>query len=237
MESKNRRRILLKLTGTIFNDQKTNALTMAYITTLIKQIDQLRNTYHFSIVIGGGNFFRGNQQGKLLGLTADIGHQIGMLATMMNGLIIKDCCDQHIVPSTLLSAVPCPLIGNNISSQTITQALAHNELIIFTGGTGNPFFTTDTNAILRGLQIKADEVWKGTNVDGIYTADPKTDQAAQIIKSISHKEALRLNLAILDSTAYALAEEYHMPVRVFNIFTPHALITATQDKNFGSILH
>jgi len=230
-----KKRILLKLTGEVFlaPDKSLNATT---INAVIGQLKKLSDTHQFGIVVGGGNFFRGSLHGASLNMRAAIGHQVGMLATMMNGLILKDLIAQQGLDPELLSAVPCPEVGASISQQAIDKVLSLNQLLIFTGGTGNPFFTTDTTAVLRGLQIGADEIWKGTNVDGIYDCDPRKNPNAQMLKSVSFAQALDKNLGIMDATAYALAQQHKQKIRVFNIFAPEALIKAAQDNSFGSII-
>lgn len=228
--------ILLKLTGEILKIKPDHSIDGSMLRTIAQQIQNLRANYYFGIVIGGGNFFRGNKQGFELGLSPSVGHQIGMLATMMNGLIVKEIFEQEGVRSTLFSAIPSSEIGIPISNQGIKSALERGDCAIFAGGTGNPFFTTDTTAILRGLQIEADYVWKGTNVDGIYTDDPRLFTDAHLIKRISYQEALNNNYKILDATAFVLAREHGLKIRVFNIFKNNALINASQDPNFGSIV-
>lgn len=229
-------KILLKLTGELFLDRKTHTLTADGAHNVIKQIKALEETHQFSIVIGGGNFFRGNLHGVKLGINASIGHQIGMLATMMNGLIIQDLLEQHKLPNALFCAMPSPEVGKPIAQQTLEASLEKNETLIFTGGTGNPFFTTDTNAILRALQVGAHEIWKGTHVDGIYNCDPKKNPAAYLVKKMHYAQALQDNIGIMDRTAFALAQEYKQKVRIFNIFTDSALIRAAQDTEFGSLI-
>ena len=220
----NKTTVLLKLTGEILISPTTHALDSQHMRSIAAQIKKLQNTHRFGIVIGGGNFFRGSKQGTALGLTPSVGHQIGMLATMMNGLIVKDLFEQEGLPCTIFCAVPASEIGSPISQQAIQTAHAHNSYMVFTGGTGNPFFTTDTTAILRGLQINAHEVWKCTSVDGIYNADPKTNPRAELLKSVSYNDALLNKLGIMDATAIALAREHRLPIRVFNIFSENALI-------------
>lgn len=228
--------ILLKLTGEVFMSRDKKSLDNTMLISIAQQIKQLENTYYFGIVIGGGNFFRGNTHGKALGITPSIGHQIGMLATVMNGLIIKDLFEQQGIVSTLFCAVPSSEIGVTISQQAIQHSIEKGSCLIFTGGTGNPFFTTDTTSVVRGLQINAVSIWKATHVDGIYNADPKINPNATLIKKISYQEALDKNLRIMDATAFALAREYRLPIRVFNIFTDNALIKASEDLEFGSII-
>lgn len=230
----NRNIVLLKLTGEILLNRSDNALASDHVRAIIQQIKELNGTYYFGIVIGGGNFFRGSKHGTRLGITPSVGHQIGMLATMMNGLIIKDLFDQEGVPASLFSAVPSPEIGAPISEQGIKAALAKGHCIIFSGGTGNPFFSTDTTAIVRALQIRAGQVWKGTNIDGIYSANPHQEKNAHLIKQISYDEMLTKNLTIMDAPAIALAKVHKLPIRVFDIFTKNALLTAAADGSFGS---
>ncbi len=231
-----KKRILLKLTGEIFLDQEKTNLSSFFIEKIIKQIKILSGTHQFGIVMGGGNFFRGEHQSRLLNINPATGHYVGMVATMMNGLIIKDLLDQQAIASTVFSALDCPAVGTPINQAGINQALKQDHVLIFTGGSGNPFFTTDTTALLRGLQINAEEIWKGTNVDGIYTDDPEQYPDAQLIKSLSYEQALVQKIGIMDATAYTLAQTYKQTIRVFNIFGKEALVRAVQDITFGSTI-
>ena len=227
--------ILLKLTGNIFADQKTNELTNKWATSVAQQIKKLDN-YQFGIVIGGGNFFRGNQQGVKLNLIPDIAHQIGMLATMMNGLMLQDIFYQQNIYTTILSALDCPSVGNPITTATIIDAFNEHQVIIFVGGTGTPFVTTDTAAVIRALQIGSKEIWKATSVDGIYTADPKKTRGASRIKKLSYEQAIANSLEFMDPTALLMAHSYQINTRVFNIFEKDALLKTQRDKNFGSLI-
>jgi uridylate kinase len=231
-----KKRILLKLTGEIFIEGARASLTAERALAIITQLKELHATHDFGIVIGGGNFFRGSQHGKMLGLRPAISHQIGMLGTMMNGLMFKELCEQQEIAADIFCAMPSPEVGQPIAHQTIMEGIAQRKLLIFTGGTGNPFFTTDTTAILRALQMGAQEVWKGTMVDGIYTADPAKDPAAQKLSRVTYAMAITQKLGIMDLTAYAMAERYTIPVRIFNIFAPNALQHVAHDPQFGSIL-
>ncbi len=231
-----KKRILLKLTGEIFLRPGTDTLSAQPINGVIEQLKHLAPTHQFGIVIGGGNFFRGSKEGIALGVRLPVGHQVGMLATMMNGLILKDLFEQQGLESTVLCAIPTPGIGLSTSQQEINTALDSNALLIFTGGTGNPFFTTDTNAILRALQIEADEIWKATNVDGVFTADPRTNKDAHLLKQLRYQEALDKNLAIMDATAFVLAAQHKQKVRIFNIFNENALLHAAHNEHFGSLI-
>ncbi|HZW60752.1 MAG TPA: hypothetical protein VFF04_00855 [Candidatus Babeliales bacterium] len=231
-----KKRILLKITGEILLDSDKK-LSSVIINSVIAQIKQLLPTHQFGIVIGGGNFFRGSEYSASLGIDPAVGHQAGMLATMMNGLIIKDLFEKQEIKTELLCAIPAPGVGSPTSQQSISMALNAHATLIFTGGTGNPFFTTDTNAVLRGLQIGADEIWKGTKVDGVYDADPNKNLSAKLLKQVPYSYALEHHLAIMDATAFAMAQQYKQKIRVFNIFAEQALINAAHDQQFGSIIY
>ncbi|MCF7800112.1 UMP kinase [Candidatus Babeliales bacterium] len=223
--------ILIKLTGTIFNPSQNGE--GFFIEKIINQIKELKKNYNIGIVIGGGNIFRGNQHGKQFNLSKTTGHNAGMLATMINGLILQDLFEKQDLDSIILSAIECPKITNIINQQNIKNALKDNKIIIFVSGTGNPFFTTDTNAILRALQINAQQVFKCTNVDGVYSDDPAKKESV-FYKNISYKEYIEKNLKIMDLTAITLAQENSIKIRVFNIFKDNALINAIKDPSYGS---
>lgn len=226
-----RTRIVLKLTGELIQ-HSTQGLNTFLLEDVARQIKELTPTYQFGIVMGGGNFFRGAQRGTKVSAMA--GHYAGMLATMMNGLIIQDILEQEGVSTTLLSALACEEVGDALSPQNIQGALKEKDCILFAGGTGNPYFTTDTTAVLRTIQIGAKELWKGTKVDGIYLTDPVKDPSAQKVRTVTYKEALDRRLAIMDLSALALAEQYNIPIRVFNIFTKDAVLEAARVPEFGS---
>jgi len=229
--------ILIKLTGEIFSAATNQAVNSSIATQAIKQIAQLHRDYQIGIVIGGGNYFRGSIQGKSLGLQPWYAHSIGMFATVMNGLTLMDLLSQHAVPTALFSALDCPLAGNAITPEAIHTAIQKHECLIFSGGTGNPYFTTDTNAVLRALQIGAQELWKATDVDGIYDQDPHKNPRAQRINEIRYHEALEKKLGIMDFSALALAAEHQLTIRVFDISAPDALLLAARDPKFGSVIH
>ncbi len=169
----------------IHSQSELSSTLLRSIATQIKQLSD----YSFAIVTGAGNFFRGNQHGKKLGVSQSQGHQIGMLATGLNGLIIQDIFGQEGLESSILTAFECPTLGHAISPHAIKGIQAKNNTIIFVGGTGNPYFSTDTAAVIRGLQIVANQIWKATNVDGIYDKDPNKDSNAQLIKQLSYDDA------------------------------------------------
>jgi uridylate kinase len=232
----NKKRILLKLTGEAFVNPATGQLAPDTIVAVINQIRLLNHSHQFGLVVGGGNFFRGHKEGRVLGMTPSSGHQVGILATMLNGIILKDLLEQHDISTTIFCALECPTAGKPISQQSITAAVKKDDTIIFTGGTGNPFFTTDTNAILRGLQMEAAQVWKGTKVDGVYDKDPNVHTDARRYDKLTYLEAITKKLGIMDPPAFALAQQFNTQVRVFNIFEPQALLNAAQDDTFGTLI-
>lgn len=234
-----KKKILLKLTGKILgqcNDPESSCLGTKYFKNLIEQINLIKHNYSISIVIGGGNIIRGADQSLTSDVSPAVGHQAGMLATVINGLILKDILEKNKIETELLSSIVCPQICKAVSQENINNALENDKVIIFTGGTGAPFFTTDTNMIIRALQVGADEVWKCTNIDGVYSCDPKKDKNAKIIKELKYAQAISQNLGIMDITALILAEKHNIIVRVFNVFEDNALVKAASDKNFGSTI-
>lgn len=231
-----KKRILLKLTGNALLARDGKTLSIDTISAIAQQIKTLAKTHQFGVVIGGGNFFRGSIQGKQLGLTPAVSHQIGMLATLMNGAIIQDIFEKNDLTTTLFSALQCPQISESISHQAINQALADDRTLIFAGGTGVPFVTTDTNAVIRACQMGAHEVWKATNVDGVYNADPHLVPSAHILKTISYADALKKEIKVVDTTALVLGLENQLTIRVFNVFEKNALLQTADQPFFGSTI-
>lgn len=231
--------LLIKISGELFSyrhqkSQEKPALDKDLIKNIIDQIKALSKNHKIGLVLGGGNFFRGASDRKIIGLHQTAAHSVGMLSTIVNGIILQDLLTQGDVASVLLSAFPCPNIAEPLSQNSIDNAFMQKKCIIFVGGTGNPFFTTDTNAVLRGLQIEASEVWKATKVDGIYEEDPEVNKDAKLYQTISFQEVLNKKLNVMDQTAITLAQENNLPIRVFNLFTPDAFHKALENPEFGS---
>jgi uridylate kinase len=240
--------VLLKLSGELLtgprlrhgHDGQANSspqrVDVAFVQTIAQHLKQLQKTHRIHIVVGGGNFFRGARDGVTAGLRQPVADTVGMLATVMNGLLLQDIFASAGVASTVMNAIPLPGIVTGCDQALIDQALKNNTIIIFTGGTGNPYVSTDTAAIIRALQIGAQTVWKASNIDGVYDADPAVNKNAQRIKNISYDETRQRGLRVMDMTAITLAQEHAIVLRVFSIFTPDALSLAAQDKNFGSTI-
>lgn len=232
--------ILIKLSGEFFcaQDQKScvHDFDYARLKDLANQIKQLCKNHKIGIVVGGGNFFRASKQGKQLKMHQPNADAAGMLATVLNGIILQDLLAQVDLASCVLSAFTIDSMVPRISQQLIDAALSENKVIIFVGGTGNPFFTTDTNAVLRALQMNAKQVWKATKVDGVYSADPKLDKKAKKLKTVGYTQVLEDNLKIIDPTAITLAAENRVKIRVFDIFDKNALLKVAKDSDFGSTI-
>ncbi len=222
-------KIVIKISGELF--ASTDKLNQ-----VVEQIKELSSKIKIGIVVGAGNIFRGNQQGKEFGLNAAIADNAGMIATIINGLILKDLLEKKNVLVKILTAIPVPTIADNITQDKINCTLKKNGIIIFVGGTGNPFFTTDTNAVLRALQMDASTIIKGTKVDGVFDSDPTNSKETKILKKLSFDDFLIKNLQVMDMTAITLAKKHKLKIKVFNIFEKNSLIKVVQDPEFGSTI-
>lgn len=221
--------VVLKLSGELLTSDS------AHVKIIVSQIKQLLSTHHIYIVIGGGNLFRGQKEGRALGLRPAVADTVGMLATVMNGLVLKELLMCEGVDAVVLNACAIPGVVDQISQMALDDACKkQRSVVIFTGGTGNPFVTTDTCAIIRALQVGACEIWKATKVEGIYDADPVVNSSAQLIKKVTYDDVLQRHLGVLDATAVALARQHTIRIRIFSLFTPNALLSVAGDPSFGS---
>ena len=185
------------------------------------------------IVVGGGNLFRG-ATGALSGMNRATADSMGMLATVMNALALKDALQQAGVEARVQTAVHIAHLGEDFERDAAVHELEAGRVVIFGGGTGNPFFTTDTAAALRAAEIGADLLLKATKVDGVYTADPKKDANARRYETLSFDEAIAGNLGVLDTAAFALCREQKLTLVVFNAFKPGALKRVVMGENEGT---
>ena len=220
------KRVMIKLSGEALtgpDDHGLHAPTIARIAADLVSAANLGG--EVAVVVGGGNFFRG-MQGADKGIERARADSIGMLATVMNALAIEAAVEAEGHPARALSAVPMPSVCQPYSRQAALHHLAKSRICILAGGTGNPFFTTDTGAVLRGAELAADVVMKATQVDGVYTADPKLDPTAEWIARLTHDDAIRQNIAVMDTAAFALARENRIPIMVFSIAEAGAITRA-----------
>jgi uridylate kinase len=228
------RRILLKLSGEALMGPDSfgyNADTMAGFVGQIREVMALG--VQVGIVVGGGNLFRG-ATGALSGMNRASADSMGMLATVMNALAFRDALQQAGVDARVQTAVHIAHVGEDFDRDTAVRHLDAGRVVIFGGGTGNPFFTTDTAAALRAAEIGADLLLKATKVDGVYTADPKKDANARRYEALSFDEAIANNLAVLDTAAFALCREQNLNLVVFNVFKPGALRRVVMGEDEGT---
>lgn len=228
--------VVLKLTGTIFCEPQSNNLTRNFADQLAEQIKQVSNRYTFGIVVGGGDFFRGAEHNGSLKIRPAVAHTVGMFGTVMNGLMLYDILQSHGIATTLLCALDCAHAGMPACQQSIDRALQEQATIIFSGGTAQPYVSTDTCAVMRALQMGASQIWKASDIDGVYTSNPHLDDNAKKLAHISYQDVIARQLTFIDHTAIILAQQHQLPIRVFDIFAPQALIHAADDSHYGSLI-
>lgn len=227
------RRVLLKISGEALAGDRPHGIDEEALSSAARKICALHQSgVEVGLVIGGGNFFRGLQGGPDLGLERSAADQIGMLATVMNGIALQKALQHHGSPAYLLTSFECPAIGERFRHDLAMEYLTRG-ITLFVGGTGHPYFTTDTASALRASEIKADCLLKATmHVDGAYDADPKKVKNAKLYQTLSYQEYLAKGLGILDLTAITLCMTNKIPVQVFN-FHAGPLLKAYQGE-FGT---
>ena len=231
------KRILLKLSGeALMGDDAygINRDTLWRIVNEVKAVAELG--VELGVVIGGGNIFRG-MAGASTGMDRATADYMGMLATVMNAMALADAMRQANLPARVQSALNIEQVVEPYIRGKAIRYLEEGKVVVFGGGTGNPFFTTDTAAALRGSEIGADIVLKATKVDGIYTADPKKDPTATRFAKISFDEAIGRNLAVMDATAFALCRDQKLPINVFSIFKTGALKRVVMGEDEGTLVY
>ncbi len=230
------RRILLKMSGEALAGERgfgIDAQRLRYYAEEIRSVVQLG--VQVAVVIGGGNLFRGIE-GSEQGLDRAQADYMGMLATVINGLALQNALEQIGVPTRVQSAIEMARVCEPFIRRRAIRHLEKGRVVIFAAGTGNPFFTTDTAATLRAIEIGANVLLKATKVDGIYTADPTRDETAQKLSHITYQEALDKRLAVMDLTAFTLSQENKLPVIVFNILARGALYRIVLGEALGTIV-
>ena len=232
MLKKSFKRVLLKLSGEALMGDHSFGISPEIIDQIVLEIKKiLEKNIQLAIVIGGGNIFRGISLGDQ-GMTRATGDYMGMLATVMNSLALEDAFNKNNIVTRVQSAININQIVEPYVRAKSLQYLLENKVVIFSGGTGNPFFTTDTAAALRASEIDADIMIKATKVDGIYTDDPNKNNEAKKIDKLSFDEVISKKLKVMDATAFTLCREQSMPVGVINIFKPNSLYNFIIDQNF-----
>lgn len=230
------KRVLVKLSGEALMGDKQFGIDsnrIAQYAEDIKEITQLG--CEVAIVIGGGNIFRG-VQAEAGGMDRAQGDYMGMLATMINSMALQAALEKAGVYSRLQSAIKMEEIAEPFIRRRAIRHLEKGRVVIFGAGTGNPYFTTDTAASLRAIEIQADVILKGTRVDGIYTADPEKDPSATKYDTLSFTEAYEKKLNVMDMTAFTLCQENHLPIIVFDMNSPKNLLKVVQGENIGTLV-
>ena len=231
------KRILLKLSGESLMGDDAFGINRATIVRIVGEVAEVVNMgVEVAIVIGGGNIFRGVAGGSV-GMDRATADYMGMLATVMNALALADTMRQEGITARVMSAIAIEQVVEPYVRPKALQYLEEGKVVIFAAGTGNPFFTTDTAAALRGAEIGAQIVLKATKVDGVYNADPNKDPSAVRYKRISFDEAIIKNLQVLDATAFALCRDQKLPIRVFSIFKSGALRRVVEGEDEGTLVH
>lgn len=230
------KRILLKLSGEGLMGDKDFGMSPEVLHTLASQIKNIRSAgVDVCIVVGGGNIFRGAKEAAK-GMNRTVADQVGMLATLMNALCLQNALENQGVDTRVLSGLSVPQVCENYMYRRALRHLEKGRVVIFAGGTGNPYFTTDTGAVLRASEMQCDAVLKATQVDGVYSADPKKDASARRFSRITYDEVIRGQLRVMDLTAVSLAKENNIPILVFSQHAENALENIVQGKGLFTII-
>lgn len=230
------KRVVLKLSGEALKGELDFGMDPAACEHIAKEVKALCDLgVEVGIVVGGGNIFRGALATQF-GFDRTPADHIGMLATMINGLILQQSLAHVGVESQVMSAINCSLIAESYTWTHAMHALQKGRVVIFVGGTSNPYFTTDTAAALRASEVKAEILLKATKVDGIYDDDPLKNPKAKKFETLSFSEALAKHLKVMDASALALCRDNHIPVYIFNLFEENSLVKAVTKKIGGSLI-
>ncbi|WP_199609295.1 UMP kinase [Flocculibacter collagenilyticus] len=228
------RRILLKLSGEALMGDEGFGIDPKVLDRMAQEIKELMELgIQVGLVIGGGNIFRGEGLEKA-GMNRVVGDHMGMLATVMNGLAMRDALHRAFVNARLMSAVPLNGVCDNYNWAEAISLLKSGRVVILAAGTGNPFFTTDSAACLRGIEIEADAVLKATKVDGVFSADPVTNPDATLHHNITYNKVIDEELKVMDLAAFTLARDHSLPICVFNMNKPGALKRVVMGEEEGT---
>ena len=231
------KRILLKLSGEALMGDADFGIDPKVLDRMAVEVGQLVGLgVQIGMVIGGGNLFRGAAL-SAAGMERVTGDHMGMLATVMNALAMRDALERASIATRVMSAIPMSGVVEHYDRRTAIRHLRAGDVVIFAAGTGNPFFTTDSAACLRGIEIDAELILKATKVDGVYSADPRKDPDATRYASITFDEVISRNLEVMDATAFALCRDQKLPVKVFSIFKLGALKRVVLGENEGTLVH
>lgn len=227
-------RLLLKLSGEALGGESGQGIDPVVLGHFCRQIKQAATAgIELGVVLGGGNLFRGAELSQA-GMDRVVGDRMGMLATIMNGLALGDFLTSEGIANQVYAATGIQGVAPAYERDQALEKMKRGQVVVLSGGTGNPLFTTDTAACLRGIELKVDAVLKATNVDGVYSADPKVDPQAQRYSTISFDDVLDKQLGVMDLTAMVLCRDHQMPVVVFDVSADGALVAISQGADIGT---
>ncbi len=230
-------RILLKLSGEALTGDVEFGIDPSVLDRMALEIGQLVGIgVQVGLVIGGGNLFRGSEL-SAAGLDRVTGDHMGMLATVMNALAMRDALERSNIATQVMSAIPMSGVVDHYDRRKAMRALGNGDVVIFAAGTGNPFFTTDSSACLRAIEVEADLMLKATKVDGVYSADPMKVKEAEKYSELGFEEVLRKELKVMDLTAIVLCRDHDLPVRVFAMEQQGALLNIVRGGDDGTLIH
>ena len=230
------KRILLKLSGEALTGSQAFGIDPKVLDAMALEIGQLVGIgVQVGLVVGGGNLFRGAEL-QQAGLDRVTGDHMGMLATVMNALAMRDALERSNIATQVMSSIPMSGVVDHYDRRKAIRALSNGDVVIFSAGTGNPFFTTDSAACLRGIEINAEIVLKATKVDGVYTADPMKVPDAVKFEQLSYDDVLDKKLEVMDLTAICLCRDHDMPLRVFEMSKSGALLSIVRGGNDGTLI-
>ncbi|SIO00919.1 UMP kinase [Salinivibrio sp. ES.052] len=229
-------RILLKLSGEALQGKDGFGIDPAVLDRMAQEVKELVELgVQVGLVIGGGNLFRGAGLAEA-GMNRVVGDHMGMLATVMNGLAMRDALHRAYVNARVMSAIPLNGVCDSYNWAEAISQLRNGRVVIFSAGTGNPFFTTDSAACLRGIEIESDIVIKATKVDGVYSDDPTKNPDATLYDSLTYQDVLEKELKVMDLAAFTLARDHKLPLRVFNMNKPGALRRVVMGEAEGTLI-
>ncbi|NPA94134.1 MAG: UMP kinase [Thermodesulfobacteria bacterium] len=230
------KRVLLKLSGEALMGDQPYGISPDFMDKVVVELSKARDQgVQLGLVVGGGNIFRG-VSGAASGMNRASADQMGMLATVINSLALQDALERKGVPARVLSAIEVGRMAETFVRARAIKHLERGRVVIFAAGTGNPFFTTDTAAALRALEIEAEILFKATRVDGVYDKDPYENQDAKRIPRITYSEVLERGLRVMDGAAIALAKDAGLPVMVFNMLKEGNILKAVAGEDIGSLI-
>ena len=229
------KRVIIKLSGEALgeNGRLFDANMIDHVAKVLAKVAE--NGMELGVVIGAGNIWRGRQGRDMDAVTAD---HMGMLGTVINCLYMRDAVESAGAKADVMSAIEMPRVCEIFNARRAVELMQNGHIVFFAGGSGNPFFTTDTAVVLRAVEVKADAILLAKNIDGVYDADPRTNPEAKLIKDITYTKAEEMHLRVMDTAAFALCADNHVPmVRVFGLAQPESILAVLNGDPMGTVLH